>query len=133
MWDSHSGGPVPLAHLSLNSVCRVLLSLGWLGEDMPVVPQEQSRVHQEPRQLVIVCVGLAEEGTIPGVLQQAEGSGCYPVLDASALDCCMQSVPSSLSPHTSCVLGFTGSSTFPSQLAGTTTHMWKSQESGRSG
>lgn len=55
-----------------------------------MIPQEQSRVHQEPGQLVIVCIGLAEVGNIPEDLQQAEGSGCYSVLDAKALDCCMQ-------------------------------------------
>lgn len=45
---------------------------------MPVVLQEQSRVHQEPGQLFVVCISLAEVGTISGDLQQAEGSGCYP-------------------------------------------------------
>lgn len=67
-------------------MCRVVLSLRRLGEDHACGPQEQSRVHQEPGQLFIVCIGLAEVGTNPGDLQQAEGSGCYPVLDAKALD-----------------------------------------------
>lgn len=47
---------------------------------MLVGAQEQSRVHQEPGQLFIVCIGLAEVRTVPGGPQQAEGSGCYPVL-----------------------------------------------------